>query len=164
MKQIIYAHSKAIIKECQKPKMNDGYLIHHYFVVVPNTQSISRYYEIIRMLSPVYRVIVVRDPHNVAMGLYVAGYHSLVVKFISTLKDIINKVEKVTSRVKKNAYNKKLHLSEARANFRMKCINIYINNFNKSLKPLPFKKTIIKEYISQAIRNRNFKPFKWHSY
>lgn len=163
MKQGIYMHAKSIRDSWLTLDLEQFNLTHHYLNTFELTQSISRYDGIIRKLSYIMDVVALKNEFDYSEGIYVVGYESFVVEYIKILKNIIIKVEKQTSKVKKNAYNKKLHLAEAKSNFKSKCISIYEKALDEKLKnPLETNtKKIINEYISQIPSLKSKKQIRW---
>lgn len=130
----IYNHIrmiKGIMEHRQIHNRPEGQMDFKWVYLASYTKSITRYEEIIRGLSKLINVTVLRNPYNLHDGIYVVGREHLVYDFRSYLLAIIEKVEGRTRMVTHNKFNRNVHLSEIRADFRIKCCGLYIRTFKE---------------------------------
>lgn len=139
----------------ENPHTN-GKLVHKWVNLAEYTQTIGRYNELIRKLSLPFDILVVRNPNNRYEGIHVVGTAELVELFTEKLLSIIDKIERVTSKYKKNQYNRKIHFSGARATFKGKCLMLYIKELNQLTKAIEFDSAykqrlqLKKDYVKQT--------------
>lgn len=95
--------------------------------------GIKRMYDIIRLLSNLCEVTVVRNDYNSYEGITIIGRVSLVSLFNDLLNSIINKILKSTSAAPRNPKNK-IHLAEFKAVLRSKAVMKYEALFRELIK------------------------------
>jgi hypothetical protein len=168
MKQNIYMHNKAIRERWKASVVNKGIKDLNNHIVVETlkicklSHRVTKYYPIIRQLSRLYHVKVLRNPHNTNIGIFIVGRGMLVFEFKMHLTNIMQKVETYTSRVKKNRNNRKYRLAKSRKIFRLECINLYMATLSGLKRPKENMDHL--EAINELIQQSNlktFKAFKW---
>jgi DUF438 domain-containing protein len=135
-----------------------SHIIQKWIPLAKDSFGVKRYYDVVRELSKLYEVIVLRNPHSIYDGITVVGIEPLVTYFALLLNTIINTVEKETKNAPKHPRST-LHLREYRANLKSKYVSAYIRAFrelraNKEL-TLDYMywqevKMLIREYIKES--------------
>jgi hypothetical protein len=160
MKHLIYSHLKTVKKQLlvvlEEAPTASGVNSHKWVNLAEHTETIGRYAELIRKLSLPFDVLVVRNPNSRSEGIHVIGKQELVESFSKMLLNIIDKVERVTSKFKKNQYNRKQHFSGAKATFKGKCLMLYIKELNQVNRLIEFNDSyklrlqLRKDYMKQT--------------
>lgn len=96
-----------------------------------DTSGLKRYFEIIRLLSNLWEVTILRDAFNVSLGIIIVGHTPLVFEFMNTLVSIIHKIENETRYAPVNALDTQIHLSEQKANIKAKACKLYLALFEQ---------------------------------
>jgi hypothetical protein len=166
MSNQVYVHIaqfKARYKHKVVPTMNQQEILswqvkQTWVPLAKESFGVKRYYDVIREMSKLYEVIVLRNPHSIYDGITVVGSGMLVDDFIKILHTIINTIEKETTTAPRHPKST-LHLREYRANLKSKYVAAYIRAFKElnAIKELRIDymywqgvKKVIRDYIKQS--------------
>lgn len=143
---------------------------HHWLDTQPLTKGITKYYPILRIFSITLSVIILRNPFDATLGLYIVGEDEMVEVARRQIITIIKKVED-RNNLKKIKKSVKEHGSTQKDKYRRQFLNYTLKLLEKGFRQLreevgeEFDKFVMekenlnKEYINNCFL-KSLKPLK----